>query len=150
MVRSLRFLSLSTLSLLAVSAVPVAAQVGGTPDMAPVNDRPNPYQTIADWAKLPAGRTWGSTNAVAIARDGVSIWVAERCGGNMGACVQRPDVDPVMKFDAAGNVVASFGKGLIVWPHAIHVDASGNVWVVDGQSNGGGRGGGAPAGAAGA
>ena len=124
MVCSLRVLTLSTLSLLALSAAPAAPQVGGTADMAPVNDLPNPYRATADWAKLPTGRTWGSTNAVTIDRDGTSIWVAERCGGNMGACVQRPDIDPVMKFDASGNVVTSFGKGMITWPHAIYQDAS--------------------------
>jgi DNA-binding beta-propeller fold protein YncE len=142
--------------LLGLGVVPAASQVGGTPDMTPTNDLPNPYQTTADWAKLPSGRIWGSTNAVAIDRDGTSVWVAERCGGNMGACVQRTDLDPVIKFDASGNVVTSFGKGMVTWPHGIHIDRSGNVWVVDGQSNAGGRGrggggaGGAPGRGAGA
>src|SRR2546428_7485587 len=43
---------------------------------------PNPYQTIVGWAKLPDGRTWGSTSAVEIDKDGKSIWVAERCGAD--------------------------------------------------------------------
>src|SRR5690606_8837812 len=73
-------------------------------DMEPVNDRPNPYQTIEGWAKMPDGRTWGSTSAVDIDPDGVSIWVAERCGGNVGACVSG-ELDPVMKFDQNGNMV---------------------------------------------
>jgi DNA-binding beta-propeller fold protein YncE len=63
----------------------------------------------------------------------------------MGACVQNPGVDPVLKFDAAGNVVMSFGKGLVAWPHGIHVDPAGNVWVVDGVNNAPGRGRGAGA-----
>ena len=37
-----------------------------------------------------------------------------------------------MKFDAAGKLVRSFGGGMFVFPHGIHVDAQGNVWVVDG------------------
>ena len=61
-----------------VSAAPAAAQ--GT--MAPTNDLPNPYQTVEGFFKAPPGRTWGSTSAVAIDRDGQSIWVAERCGAN--------------------------------------------------------------------
>jgi len=32
-------------------------------DAAP-NSQPNPYRTIENWAKLPEGRTWGSTSAV--------------------------------------------------------------------------------------
>ena len=43
---------------------------------------PNPYNTIEGWAKLPEGRTWGSTSAVEIDKDGRSIWVAERCAAN--------------------------------------------------------------------
>jgi hypothetical protein len=49
---------------------------------APVNDRPNPYRSVEGWAKMPVGRTWGSTSAVAIERDGKSVWVGERCGQN--------------------------------------------------------------------
>lgn len=98
----------------------------------PVNDRPNPYQTIEGWAKLPAGRTWGSTSAVAIDRDGRSVWVAERCGQN--SCVGS-DLDPVLLFDATGTLVRSFGRGMVNWPHGIHVDRDGNVWIVDGRDN---------------
>ncbi len=104
--------------------------VGAQPT--PVNDRPNPYRTVESWAKLPAGRTWGSTSAVAIDKDGASVWVAERCGQN--SCVGS-DLDPVMLFDARGTLVRSFGKSLINWPHGIHVDHAGNVWVVDGRDN---------------
>jgi sugar lactone lactonase YvrE len=49
-----------------------------------------------------------------------------------------------MKFDANGNMVRSFGKGLIASPHGISVDREGNVWVTDCSctGGGGGRGGG--------
>jgi sugar lactone lactonase YvrE len=102
------------------------------PTAAPVNDRPNPYRTVEGWAKLPDGRTWGSTSAVAIDKDGVSVWVAERCGQN--SCVGSA-LDPIMLFDASGKLVRSFGKGMLNWPHGIHVDHDGNVWVVDGRDN---------------
>ena len=48
----------------------------------PVNDLPNPYTTVENYFRLPGGRSWGSTSAVDIDRDGVSVWVAERCGAN--------------------------------------------------------------------
>src|SRR6476660_10483982 len=54
----------------------------------PTNDAPNPYQSIEGWAKLPEGRTWGSTSAVEVDKDGKSIWVGERCGAN--SCVADP------------------------------------------------------------
>ncbi|HSL70991.1 MAG TPA: peptidyl-alpha-hydroxyglycine alpha-amidating lyase family protein, partial [Longimicrobiales bacterium] len=93
---------------------------------------PNPYQTVEGWAKMPAGRSWGSTSAVEIDKDGVSIWVAERCGAN--SCLNS-NLDPILKFDANGNLVRSFGAGLLVFPHGIHVDHEGNIWVTDGQDN---------------
>ena len=101
--------------------------------MAPVNDAPNPYETIDNYFKLPAGRTWGATSAVDIDKDGKSIWVGERCGAN--SCLNAPDVDPILHFDAQGNLINSFGKGMIIFPHGIHVDRDGNVWITDGQDN---------------
>jgi sugar lactone lactonase YvrE len=129
------------------NAVPTGAWTSATP----TNDAPNQYNTIEGWARLPEGRTWGSTSAVDIDKDGKSVWVAERCGAN--TCWDREKgemskLDVVLKFDANGNLVKSFGAGLMVFPHGIHVDRDGNVWVTDGNSNlpaQGGRGGAAPA-----
>jgi DNA-binding beta-propeller fold protein YncE len=96
--------------------------------IAPVNDRPNPYQTIQRWGTLPAGREWGSTSGVDVDRDGQSVWVAERCGG--GSCLDSP-LAPVLKFNASGTLVTSFGTGRFFVPHGVHVDRDGNVWVTD-------------------
>jgi hypothetical protein len=46
----------------------------------PINDAPNPYQTVENFFKLPDGRAWGSLSTVEPDRDGRSIWVADRCG----------------------------------------------------------------------
>jgi len=104
----------------------------------PTNSAPNPYQTIEGWAKLPEGRTWGATSAVDIDKDGKSIWVAERCGANRCVNQQTGDVSPldvVLKFDSTGKLVKSFGAGMFVFPHGIHVDRDGNIWVTDGADN---------------
>ena len=104
----------------------------------PVNDLPNPYNTIEGWAKLPEGRTWGSTSAVDIDKDGRSIWVAERCQVNTCWDRAKGEMSPlntVFKFDSSGKMVTSFGQGMFVFPHGIHVDRDGNVWVTDGNSN---------------
>jgi streptogramin lyase len=107
----------------------------------PTNDRPNPYQTVENYFKLPEGRTWGSTSAVEIDRDGKSIWVAERCGAN--ACAGST-LDPILHFDENGKLIKSFGAGLLVSPHGIFVDRDDNVWVTDCACTvGGGRGRGA-------
>jgi DNA-binding beta-propeller fold protein YncE len=105
----------------------------------PTNSAPNPYQTIENHFKMPAGRTWGSTSAVAIDKDGKSIWVAERCGANScladSATGKMSDLPTILKFDDKGNLVKSFGAGMLVFPHGIEVDPDGNIWVTDGQDN---------------
>ena len=129
----------------------------GPAPIPPVNDVANPYNMISDYFKLPEGRKWGSTSTIDIDKDGKSIWVAERCGGNScfdAATGQIKDVATVMKFDETGKLVKSFGNGLLIFPHGMHVDRDGNVWVTDGQDNaprparGGGPGAGAPGAAA--
>ena len=115
-----------------------AAATGAWTSAPVVNDLPNPYTTIEGWAKLPEGRTWGSTSAVDIDRDGKSIWVAERCAVNSCFDVKTNEMSPlhtVFKFDPNGKMVRSFGQGMFVFPHGIHVDRDGNVWVTDGQDN---------------
>ncbi len=103
-------------------------------EVQPINDLPNPYVTVENWAKMPQGRTWGATSAVDIDPDGKSIWVAERCGANTCA---GSDLPVVLKFDASGKLVKSFGAGMFIFPHGIHVDREGNVWVTDGLPPGG-------------
>ena len=98
----------------------------------PTNDAPNPYETVEHHFKMPEGRTWGSTSAIDIDKDGRTIWVAERCGAN--SCVNS-NLDVVLKFDASGKLLKSFGGGLMIFPHGMHVDRDGNVWVTDGQDN---------------
>ena len=87
----------------------------------------NPFRPVYGWGELPEGREWGSTSAIEIAADG-NIWVAERCGAN--TCVGS-DVDPILLFDTDGNLLRSFGGGLIAWPHGIDVDHEGNLWITD-------------------
>ena len=64
----------------------------------------------------------GSTSAVEIDKDGTSIWVGERCGVNScadPATGKMSPLDPVLKFDASGKLVKSFGAGLIAFAHGI-------------------------------
>jgi DNA-binding beta-propeller fold protein YncE len=86
------------------------------------------------FGELPDGRKYGATSAVYPAPDGMSIWVAERCGAN--SCIGNTDMDVVFQFDLNGKLLRSFGKGMFAWPHGLHVDAQGNVWVVDANAIG--------------
>ena len=58
---ALAFLALSpgdALSQRGASAPPEHA------DVEPINNLPNPYETVRDWGMLPDGRNWGSVSAV--------------------------------------------------------------------------------------
>ena len=112
----------------------VAALAAGRADAQPANAAPNPYRTVEGWAKMPEGRTWGATSAVDVARDGRSIWVAERCGANTCAGSTLP---AVLLFDESGRLQKSFAAGVFVFPHGIHVDRGGNVWVTDARGRDG-------------
>jgi sugar lactone lactonase YvrE len=137
MLQAFRAASLSVIAIVLVIAL--AGGSGYTQNKAePINSATNPYQTIEHFFKLPDGRTWGSTSAVEVDRDGRSIWVGERCGQN--SCLDRAtgqmsNLAPILKFDASGKLLTSFGQGMLIFPHGIHVDRDGNIWVTDGQDN---------------
>jgi hypothetical protein len=88
------------------------------------------------WAKLPDGREMGSPGGIEIDVDGEHLWAIVRCGndgtprGSQTYC-DSSDLDPIIKFDADGNVVTMFGSLMFAWPHGLHVDGEGNVWVTE-------------------
>ena len=99
---------------------------------------PSPYRTVDGWAKLPDGRQMGAVGKVTTDPDGEHIWAVIRCdagGDRFGNECMDSALDPVVKFDLDGNVVASFGGGMFIWPHGIDVDSNGNVWVTDAVSS---------------
>jgi DNA-binding beta-propeller fold protein YncE len=95
--------------------------------------QPNPYYTLSDWLQASPDEI-GSVSAVDLDAAG-NVWVAERCSEN--SCVDRDDVAPIRVFTAEGRPLRSFGAGLFAWPHGLHVDAGGNVWVTDGRAGNG-------------
>jgi len=112
------------------SAVIVVAALTGQPAFAQPNSQPNPYRTIENYFTLPDGRKLGGTAGIEIDRDGRSVWAFERCGGT--TC-EGSTVAPLLKFNSSGRLMKSFGAGMFVVPHGLHVDWDGNVWVTDGQ-----------------
>jgi DNA-binding beta-propeller fold protein YncE len=99
---------------------------------------PNPYRAVAEWAKLPGGRTMGAVGDLQIDPDGRHLWVIVRCTATeperFGSECLDSTVDPILQFDLQGNLVKSFGGGMFVWPHGLDVDRDGNVWVTDAVS----------------
>ena len=112
----------SLLVLVAVIAVSASAQL-----------YPNPYRTVDGWAKPPQGRQMGRVGDVEVDPDGRHIWAIVRCDpeARFGSECLDSDLDPILKFDAEGNVVESFGGGMFIWPHGMDIDPDGNIWVAD-------------------
>jgi streptogramin lyase len=123
--RSKMMFAIATAALIAAIGVRAQAQS---------DDLPNPYRTIESWAKLADGRKLGQTISVAIDPDGKSVWVFERCGAN--TC-DGSELAPIHKLDPSGREEKSFGAGMFVFPHGLHFDGDGNLWVTDGRGKGG-------------
>jgi sugar lactone lactonase YvrE len=131
-----RLVRFGFMALVAIACL--AQQRGGTvrtDQVQPVNSGANPYRVIRDWATLNLEkRPWGGSNGVAIGRDGKSVWATDRCSpGTTPGCLGTK-ANPVHLFDESGKEIRSFGGGMFVWPHGIHVDRDGNVWVTDARA----------------
>lgn len=114
-----------------------------------VNTQTNPYRRVdglqagqgpgrlgVAWPKLPGGRLVGSPAGMDVDRDGESLWAALRCGnddtplGSQTNC-DNSNLDPILRFDKDGNVTKMFGSRIFSWPHGLHVDRDGNLWIAE-------------------
>jgi sugar lactone lactonase YvrE len=114
-----------------------------------VSTQTNPYRRVdglqagqgpgrlgVAWPKLPGGRLVGSPAGIDMDRDGESLWTALRCGnddtplGSQTNC-DKSDLDPIVRFDKDGNVTKMFGGRMFSWPHGLHVDRDGNLWIAE-------------------
>jgi sugar lactone lactonase YvrE len=100
---------------------------------APRNDLPQPYRTERDWGQLPPGVKWAAVTAIEPAPDG-TIYVIHRCFAN--SCAARSEA-PILKYDAKGTLLKSWGAGMFVFPHGATVDRDGNLWVTDARGENG-------------
>lgn len=120
---------LAVAAIVAVGALDLHAQNRNAPKARwwePVNDLPNPW--AGEVLALPDGRSWGSTAGVDVDPTNGTVWIIDRCGSN--TCVGS-DLDPILQYDSDGTFLKSFGSGMFAFPHGIHVDLEGNVWVTD-------------------
>jgi DNA-binding beta-propeller fold protein YncE len=76
------------------------------------------YDVDEDWAKLPEGWEMPAAAVYGDSKDRVY-------------CFNRDPEHPICIFDRDGNLVSSWGAGLISFAHAIYLDKEDNVWLVD-------------------
>jgi len=106
-----------------------AQQLQDQTQVAPTNDLPNPYVRVHPWGELPDGAYAERASFIGAEQgpDG-NIYLLSRCRAN--SCANRPE-PPVTKHDASGRLMASWGAGMMDFPHGFAVDAEGNVWASD-------------------
>jgi CubicO group peptidase (beta-lactamase class C family) len=67
---------------------------------------------LNEGSQLPPGVKWAAVTAVESAPDG-TIYVIHRCFAN--SCADRKE-PPILKFDANGKLLKSWGEGLFIFP----------------------------------
>jgi DNA-binding beta-propeller fold protein YncE len=94
----------------------------------------NPFRLVENWAQVPPGFAWGELADADLDAQG-NLWVLHRPptpGGTAWAAGNRKGGEvPVLMFDASRKLVKSFGQGMFLQPHGLHVDPDGNIWVTD-------------------
>ena len=76
------------------------------------------YEVNEDWAMLPEGWEMPAAAVYGDSQDRVY-------------CFNRDPDHPVCVFDRDGNLLSSWGAGIIAFAHAIYLDKQDNVWLVD-------------------
>jgi hypothetical protein len=94
------------------------------------------FELVPGWAELPEGiERFGMTLGLELDAE-QNLWVFQRCFST--DCVDGPEerLPAVLKYDAAGRLLDSWGEGMFVWPHGFHLDSEGNVWTSDARGAG--------------
>jgi sugar lactone lactonase YvrE len=119
------------LALALLASVAVTAEARAQTSYPCVNDAPNPYKLVGNWAQTP--RPWGPTNAVTVdSKD--NVWVFDRCGDK--GCAGAKE-SPIFELGPDGKTMKNFGAGEFVSAHGLGVDKDGNVWAADFQEKDG-------------
>jgi hypothetical protein len=77
----------------------------------------NPYRLVADWPHLGKISPGGATGLIP--------------DGNGGVWLLHRSEPPILHIDASGNVVQSFGQGVLGTGHGLCRDQDGNFWASD-------------------
>jgi hypothetical protein len=62
---------------------------------------------------------------------GMVSWIAAGRGGLVYLLQRGDQADPIVVLNSEGKVVRSWGKGMFTMPHALRVDAEGDIWTTD-------------------
>src|SRR5438105_4629908 len=111
------------LSLFVLAAAPVFAQQQTVPDI--------PFDSSADFLKLPAGMNFGEVPGVAVNSKG-HVFVFTR-SNSAGGPAYAPTAAQLLEFGPKGEFIREIGKGLYGWSfaHSVRIDTDDNIWEID-------------------
>src|ERR1700693_5196961 len=90
-----------------------------------------PFDSVADFPKLPDGMNFGEVPGVAVNSKG-HVFVFTR-SNSAGGPAYAPTAAQLLEFDQNGNFVGEIGKGLYAWAfaHSVRIDKNDNIWAID-------------------
>ena len=90
-----------------------------------------PFDSVADFFKLPEGMHFGEVPGVAVNSKG-HIFVFTRANSTHGPAF-GPTASQLLEFNAKGEFVREIGKGLygFAFAHTVRIDRDDNIWTVD-------------------
>ena len=90
-----------------------------------------PFDSVADFFKLPPGTNFGEVAGVAVNSRG-HVFVFTR-SNSAGGPAYAPAAAQLLEFGPKGELVREIGKGLYAWSfaHSVRVDRDDNIWAID-------------------
>ena len=109
-------------SLALLAAAPALAQQS-VPDI--------PFDSTADFLKLPGGTNFGEVPGVAVNSKG-HVFVFTR-SNSAGGPAYAPTAAQLLEFGPKGEFIREIGKGLYGWSfaHSVRIDKDDNIWAID-------------------
>ena len=90
-----------------------------------------PFDSTADFLKLPAGTNFGEVPGVAVNSKG-HVFVFTR-SNSAGGPAFAPTAAQLLEFGPKGEFIREIGKGLYGWSfaHSVRIDRDDNIWAID-------------------
>ncbi len=90
-----------------------------------------PFDSVADFLKLPPGSNFGEVAGVAVNSKG-HVFVFTPSNSASGPAY-APAAAQLLEFGAKGEFIREIGKGLYGWSfaHSVRIDKDDNIWAID-------------------
>jgi streptogramin lyase len=90
-----------------------------------------PFDSTADFLKLPGGTNFGEVPGVAVNSKG-HVFVFTR-SNSAGGPAYAPTAAQLLEFGPKGEFIREIGKGLYGWSfaHSVRIDKDDNIWAID-------------------